>query len=209
MRYKRTIFVSALALSAAVAFPASAEIVATAMTPLNVRAGPGPEYSIIGTIPDRGQTTIIGCIRDSLWCQVNHNGRQGWAYSQYLTARLSGRSLAVAERLTDIPTVVYQAPVETVGSAVTVPAITGTLIARPAPAPAQRLVITPPATVGTYVINHPVAPVYLNGEVVEGVGLPESVALTPVPGTDYGYAYVNSLPVLVEPSTRQVEYIYR
>jgi hypothetical protein len=45
--------------------------------------------------------------------------------------------------------------------------------------------------------------------VVEGVGLPESVALTPVPGTDYGYAYVNSLPVLVEPSTRQVEYIYR
>ena len=64
---------------------------------------------------------------------VSHNGRQGWAYSQYLTARLSGRSLAVAERLTDIPTVVYQAPVETVGSAVTVPAITGTLIARPAP----------------------------------------------------------------------------
>lgn len=89
------------------------------------------------------------------------------------------------------------------------PAITGTLIARPAPAPAQRLVITPPATVGTYVINHPVAPVYLNGEVVEGVGLPESVKLTPVPDTDYGYAYVNSLPVFVEPSTRQVEYIYR
>ena len=129
MRYKRTIFVSALALGAVVAVPASAEIVATAMTPLNVRSGPGPEYSIIDTIPDRGQTTIIGCIRDSLWCQVSHKGRQGWAYSQYLTARLSGRSLAVAERLTDIPTVVYQTPVETVGSAVTAPAITGTLVA--------------------------------------------------------------------------------
>ena len=191
MRYKRTIFVSALALGAVVAVPASAEIVATAMTPLNVRSGPGPEYSIIDTIPDRGQTTIIGCIRDSLWCQVSHKGRQGWAYSQYLTARLSGRSLAVAERLTDIPTVVYQTPVETVGSTVTAPAITGTLVARTVPA--QRLVITPPATVGTYVIDHPVAPVYLNGEVVEGVGLPESVVLTPVPGTDYGYAYVNNL----------------
>jgi uncharacterized protein YraI len=207
MRYKRTFFVSALALSAAVAVPVSAETVATAMTPLNVRSGPGPQYSIIGTIPDRGQTTIIGCIRDSLWCQVSHNGRQGWAYAQYLTARLSGRSLAVAQRLTDIPTVVYQAPAETVGSAVTLPAITGTLIARTAPA--QRLVIAPPDTVGTFVTNHPVAPVYLNGEVVEGVGLPESVALTPVPGTDYGYAYVNNLPVLVAPSTRQVEYIYR
>ena len=207
MRYKRTIFVSALALGAVVAVPASAEIVATAMTPLNVRSGPGPEYSIIDTIPDRGQTTIIGCIRDSLWCQVSHKGRQGWAYSQYLTARLSGRSLAVAERLTEMPTVVYQTPVETVGSAVTAPAITGTLVARTVPA--QQLVIDPPATVRTYIISHPVAPVYLNGEVVEGVGLPENVALTPVPGTDYGYAYVNSLPVLVEPSTRQVEYIYR
>jgi uncharacterized protein YraI len=207
MRYERTIFVSALALGAVVAVPASAELVATAMTPLNVRSGPGPEYSIIDTIPDRGQTTIIGCIRDSLWCQVSHKGRQGWAYSQYLTARLSGRSLAVAERLADIPTVVYQTPVETVGSAVTAPAITGTLVARTVPA--QQLVITPPATVRTYVINHPVAPVYLNGEVVEGVGLPENVALTPVPGTDYGYAYVNNVPVLVEPSTRQVEYIYR
>jgi len=60
-----------------------------------------------------------------------------------LTARLSGRSLAVAERLPDIPTVVYQAPVETVGSAVRVPAITGTLIARAAAA--QPVVITPPA----------------------------------------------------------------
>ena len=208
MRFKRTIFVSALALGAVVAVPASAEIVATAMTPLNVRSGPGPEYSIVDTIPYRGQTTIIGCIRDSLWCQVSHKGRQGWAYSQYLTARLSGRSLAVAERLTDIPTAVYQTPVETVGSAVTAPAITGTLVARTVPAQ-QQLVIAPPATVRTYVINHPVAPVYLNGEVVEGVGLPESVAITPVPGTDYGYAYVNSLPVLVEPSTRQVEYIYR
>ena len=208
MRFKKTIFVSALALGAVVAVPASAEIVATAMTPLNVRSGPGPEYSIVDTIPDRGQTTIIGCIRDSLWCQVSHKGRQGWAYSQYLTARLSGRSLAVAERLTDIPTAVYQTPVETVGSAVTAPAITGTLVARTVPAQ-QQLVIAPPATVRTYVINHPVAPVYLNGEVVEGVGLPESVAITPVPGTDYGYAYVNSLPVLVEPSTRQVEYIYR
>jgi hypothetical protein len=103
---------------------------------------------------------------------VSYNGRQGWAYAEYLTARLSGRSLAVVERLADIPTVTYQAPVETVGSAVTAPAITGTLIARPATA--QPVVITPPSTVGTYVINHPVAPVYLNGEVVEGVGLPEA-----------------------------------
>jgi uncharacterized protein YraI len=207
MQFRKTIFIAALAVNAALAVPASAEIIATAMTPLNIRSGPGPQYSIIGAIPDRGHTTIIGCIQDSLWCQVSYNGRQGWAYSQYLTALLSGRSLAVAERLTDIPRVAYQAPLETVGSAVVAPAITGTLIERPVTA--QPFVITPPPNVGTYVVDHPVAPVYLNGEVVEGVGLPETVELSRVPGSDYDYAYVNNVPVLVEPTTRRVRYIYR
>ena len=58
-------------------------------------------------------------------------------------------------------------------------------------------------------ISHPVAPVYLNGEVVEGAGLPAEVALTPVPESGYQYAYVNGVPVLVEPTTRRVNYIYR
>ena len=89
------------------------------MTPLNIRSGPGPQYSIVGAIPDRGQATIIGCIQGSLWCQVSYNGRQGWAYSQYLTA-LSGRSLIVAERPNDIPAVTYQPPIETVGCPVRV-----------------------------------------------------------------------------------------
>ena len=207
MQFRKTIFIAALAVNATLAVPASAEIIATAMTPLNIRSGPGPQYSVIGAIPDRGHTTIIGCIQDSLWCQVSYNGRQGWAYSQYLTALLSGRSLAVAERLTDIPRVAYRAPLETVGSAVVAPAITGTLIERPVTT--QPFVITPPPNVGTYVVDHPVAPVYLNGEVVEGVGLPETVELSPVPSSDYDYAYVNNVPVLVEPSTRQVRYIYR
>ena len=51
--------------------------------------------------------------------------------------------------------------------------------------------------------------VYLNGEVVEGVGLPPDVALTAVPDSEYQYAYINGVPVLVEPSSRRVRYIYR
>jgi uncharacterized protein YraI len=207
MQLGRTIFIATVSTVAALSIPASAATVATAMTPLNIRSGPGPQYSIVGAIPIRAQATIIGCIQDSLWCQVSVNGKQGWAYSQYLTAQLSGRSLIVAERLNEIPTVRYQAPVETDGSAVVAPTITGTLVARPAAV--EPLVVTPPPTVGTYVVSHPVAPVYLNGEVVEGVGLPEDVALTPVPGFDYQYVYVNNVPVLVKPSTRRVEYIYR
>lgn len=207
MQFERTLFAIALSAGAMLSTSASAAIIATASTPLNIRTGPGPQYSIVGAIPDRGHATIIGCIQGSLWCQVSYNGRQGWAYAQYLTAQLSGRSLIVAERLNDIPTVTYQEPIETTGSAVEAPTITGTLVARPATA--ESLVVAPPPTVGTYVVSHPVAPTYLNGEVVEGVGLPEDVALSPVPGFDYEYAYVNNVPVLVEPSTRRVEYIYR
>src|SRR5262245_39602251 len=74
----RRIFIAAFAATTVMAVPASAETIATAMTPLNIRSGPGPQFSIIGAIPNGGQTTIIGCIRDSLWCQVSYSGRQGW-----------------------------------------------------------------------------------------------------------------------------------
>jgi len=206
MQFKSTIFIAALTAAAALPAPASAATIATAITPLNIRSGPGPQYSIVGAIPGRGRAIVTGCIQGSLWCQVNYNGRQGWAYSQYLTARLAGRSLAVAEAMSAMPTVIYEAPVETVGTAVPTPVIAGTLIAPPAGPP---LSLSPPAAVGSYVVSHPLAPVYLNGEVVEGVGLPEDVALAPVPGFDYQYAYINNQPVLVEPQTRRVEYIYR
>ena len=55
----------------------------------------------------------------------------------------------------------------------------------------------------------PGSPVYLNGEVVQGVELPEDVALAPIPGSEYDYAYVNNVPALVEPMIRRVEYMYR
>lgn len=77
-------------------------------------------------------------------------------------------------------------------------AITGTLI-EPAPA-ARPLVIALPPAGGGYVIGHPVAPAYLNGEVVEGAGPPKGVALAPSPGSEYEYTYVNNVPMPVEPT---------
>jgi uncharacterized protein YraI len=205
MRSISTTFMAAATL-AALSAPASAETIARATIPLNVRSGPGPQYPVIGAIPNRGSATVLGCIQGSLWCQVSYNGRQGWAYSQYLTATLSGRSLALAETMRTVPTVTYQEPVETVGTAVAAPTVTGTLVA---PAPGEPVSLAPPATVQQYVVSHPLSPVYLNGEVVEGAGLPADVAVAPIPGYDYDYAYVNSVPVLVEPSTRRVTYVYR
>lgn len=206
MQFRKAIFLTALT---AVAFSSAAwaAVVASAVTSLNVRSGPGPQYPVVGAIPDKGKATIIGCIQDSLWCQVSFNSVKGWAYSRYLTAQLSGRSLVVSEGLARFPSATYEAPTATVGSAAPSPVVSGTLIDRPASA--APLVITPPMTVRDYVIGHPVQPVYLNGEVVIGAGLPPDVALAPVPGYGFQYAYVNSVPILVEPQTREIAYVYR
>jgi uncharacterized protein YraI len=204
MKIKNKLILAAVA-ATALSGTATAATIAAATTPLNIRSGPGPQYGVVGAIPTHAVASVIGCIQGSLWCQVSYNGKQGWAYSQYLMANLSGHSLALAETIQTLPPVTYQ-PVETVGSAVAAPTISGTLLAPPASPP---LALNPPQTVQSYVVSHPVTPVYLNGEVVEGAGLPEDVAIAPVPGSDYDYAYVNSVPVLVEPSTRRVEYVYR
>ncbi len=61
----------------------------------------------------------------------------------------------------------------------------------------------------TYVRTNPVNPIYLDGEVVVGAGIPETVQLSEVPESTYYYAYVNGVPVLVERSTRRIVYIVR
>jgi hypothetical protein len=159
-------------------------------------------------INDNEQAVIEGCIEGSLWCQVSHRGKTGWAYSKYLTATVSGQTVVIADsRATvGVPAVTYAPPPGTVGSAAP-PAVTGTLIETPRPS--TPLSITPPAEVRTYVTAHPVQRTYLDGEVVVGAGLPQEVVLQPVPQYDYRYAYVNGVPVLVEPASRRIVYIYR
>lgn len=206
MQSRSTIFMAALTAAAALTLPASAATLALATTSLNIRSGPGPQYSVIGAIPDKGKASVLGCIEGSLWCQVTYGGKQGWAYSQYLTGTISGRTLAISEGIKELPPVTYAPPPVTVGTTVAAPVISGDFIA---PAGAPLSLAPPPPTVQTYVAAHPVTPVYLNGEVVEGAGLPPDVVLTPVPDYNYNYAYVNGVPVLVEPNSRRVTYIYR
>ncbi len=198
-----TLLAAATAL-ATVALPASAATQATATTSLNIRTGPGPEYPVTGAIPQKGQATVTGCIQGSLWCQVTYNGKQGWAYSQYMTGMATGQPVAVNQT---VPGIAYDAPAATVGTVVRAPVISGQFVAPVAGEPLS--IAPPPPAVQTYIVQNPRTQVYVNGEVVEGVGLPEDVVLTPVPDYDYSYAYINGVPVLVEPGTRRVTYIYR
>lgn len=200
-----------IAALAAVAFStsASAATMATATTALNIRSGPGPQYDVVGVIGEHAIAHIEGCIDGSLWCLVDNRGKKGWAYSKYLTTQIAGQPMVIAgnEAQIGVPPAAYEPPpavAETVGSAAP-PQLSGTLVEAREPV----AVITPPPPVRSYVVEHPAQPLYLNGEVVVGAELPPDVALQPVPEYDYEYAYVNRLPVLVQPSTRRIVYVYR
>ena len=65
---------------------ASADTEATTWTDLNMRSGPGPMYSIVGVIPANGAVSVQGCLADTSWCTVTHEGVSGWAAGNYMTA---------------------------------------------------------------------------------------------------------------------------
>ncbi|MEC8669450.1 MAG: DUF1236 domain-containing protein, partial [Pseudomonadota bacterium] len=50
----------------------------------------------------------------------------------------------------------------------------------------------------TYITANPVQPVYVEGEVVVGAGIPQEVTLTAIPESDYRYVYLNGNPVVVD-----------
>jgi uncharacterized protein YraI len=80
---------TAAALLAAVSLPtvASAQVAGTAtvVTDLNLRAGPGPAYPVIVTIPTNAIVNIYGCDAALTWCDIDFNGNRGWSYAAYLT----------------------------------------------------------------------------------------------------------------------------
>ena len=60
----------------------------------------------------------------------------------------------------------------------------------------------------TYVTENRVEPVMVQEQVVVGTAMPETVVLHSVPDYEYEYTYVNGQPVLVDPATRKIVYVY-
>lgn len=226
-----SIAAAALVISGGVAF-AQATASATATTDLNIRSGPGPEYNVVGLIGASDQTTVLGCIDGSKWCQVQHGGVTGWAYSDYLTVAVSGTPQIVTNNYATVgvPVTTYEKSGSEAGGAAGLAtgavggAVVGALIGGPPGAIAGAAVgattgaiggtvtgaiVGPPAEATTYVVQNPVDPVYLEGEVVVGAGVPETVMLQPVPDYDYVYANVNGQLVLIDPATRQIVQVVR
>lgn len=216
----------------ALASVASAQTTATATTDLNIRSGPGPEYPVVGYVKGSEQVTVTGCLEGSKWCTVEGSGGNGWSYSDYLIADYSGSTVVMTQSYEQVgvPVTVYDGGGAGVGGAAGVTtgvaggAVAGALIAGPVGAvvggvigataggvggAAAGAVIDPPKEVRTYVTTNQMQPVYLEGEVVVGAGVPDTVQLTPIPDYQYQYVYVNGQPVLVDPGTRQIVYVVR
>lgn len=194
----------ALLASAAAAL---ADTPVTATTDLNVRAGPGAQYPVIGVIGAGEGAMLTGCVRDSKWCAVDEGGRPGFVYSDYLTADVGGSRVVIAQRPADAGVVYIDPPAE--GSIEVIDGATGSIGGELIGPVEDVHVIDPPETVRTYISTNRVDPVFLDGEVVVGAGLPDTVRLVDVPDYDYEYVYVNGVPVLVEPSSRRIVYVYR
>jgi hypothetical protein len=196
----------------------------TASTDLNVRAGPGPQYPVIGVLGAGQAADLDGCLASGKWCQVNG---EGWVYSAYLVGDFGGQQVVIQERVGSDDVAVIKDPdasgsggaAGAVGGAA-VGAITGAIIGGPIGAAVGGAAggiaggtvgqtIDPPAEVRTYVTSNRADPVYLEGEVVVGATLPDTVEFRAIPDYEYRYAYINGQPVLVEPESRRIVYVVR
>ena len=213
-RIAKRIALSAAVASLAMIGAAQAQTTAIATTDLNIRSGPGPEHPIIGNMGANRRATVIGCVEGSFWCQVNFRGIQGWAYSQYMTLNPGNNREVVVIDPPMAPGAVtyrasaYRAPADGYAEPVIgrdIAAARGAYAMAPNAVPA----VTPPSAVGAYVTANPVDPVVLDGEVVVGAGLPRTVVLQPIPDYRYQYVYVDEQPVLVDPATRRIVYVFR
>jgi uncharacterized protein YraI len=180
---------------------AVADTAVSAVTDLNVRAGPGPQYPVIGVLAAGQSATLNGCIENSKWCTIAEAGGQGWVYSDYVTADFGGSRVVLTQRLSSVTVV---SPPDDIGNYSA--DYTGAIVAGE---PVEDAFPPPPAEIRTYVDTHRLDPVYLDGEVVTGATLPDTVELRQIPDYNYRYVYVNGQPALIDPQTRRIMYVVR
>ena len=223
MRLVYPLTAAAVALTA-LSGTAMAQTDVLATTDLNIRSGPGPQYDVVGVIGANQPATLEGCLENSQWCTVDAGGVQGWAYSAYLAVDDAGTRVVIAERpaAVAVPVVTHETTASTGGAVAgaATGAVAGALIGGPVGAAvggvagaatggAVEAVIDPPEPVRSYIASHPTETVYLDGEVVVGAGLPETVTVSEIPDYEYRYVYVNGQPVLVEPQSRRIVHVIR
>ena len=197
---RRSAFAAALA-GIVVAGPAFA-IPGYSTAHLNLRAGPGTQYPVIGVMEYNVRSDITGCLADYSWCSITVAGLNGWASAEYLVVDQGGSILQVDEQgaATGIPVVAAEGVAEVVAGP-TVGVVVG-------PAGNVAAIVPEPAVI-QYISATPVPAVAVQGEIVIGAVVPAAVQLYEVPGAAYGYAIVNGNKILVDVNSRAIIYIHR
>ncbi|WP_265501129.1 DUF1236 domain-containing protein [Paracoccus beibuensis] len=221
----RAFLMTTAAATIALTGSAMAQTTATASTDLNVRSGPGVQHEVIGAITAGNEVDVAGCIDSANWCQVSGDGIEGWSYGDYLNVTAGDEVVSLYPNRQEIGVTIIEAPASdaTSGQDTAVAglggAAMGALIGGPVGAVAGAAIggtagvsasVEPSSEVTTYVTTNQVEPVYLEGEVVVGAGVPEPVAIYEIPDQpEYRYAQINGQTVLIDPTERQIVYIYR
>lgn len=192
---------------------AEAEMSATTATDIEVRSGPGAQFPTVGVATRGSEATLDGCVEGSRWCRVDVNGMRGWVYAQYLSVEQNGTSVVVQDHRDDlgIPTITYkQTDAITTGSVQPAqPGPNDQLLGPADQSGGDVVAITPPEEVRTYIDDNPIDTVQLNGDVVVGATVPQNVEVHRIPHYQYSYVEVNDQPVLVDPGSRRIVYVYR
>lgn len=204
---------------------ALAQTSATVSTDLNVRSGPGVQHPVVGAISTDADVTVEGCIDSANWCKVASGDLQGWAYGDYLNVKAGDEVVSLYPNRETVGVAIIEAPADdgSTGQDVAVGSVggaaMGALIGGPIGAVAGAAIggtsasaanVEPTEEVTTYVTTNAVEPVYLDGEVVVGAGVPDTVTIYDIPQQpDYRYAQINGQTVLVNPENRNIIYIYR
>ena len=158
---------------------------ATVRTDLNVRAGPGTEYDIIGALPANSTVQIMGRNEDNTWWNIEYPTgpeRRAWIAAEFAPAQN-----AADVPLVDTPTPVPSSTPLPTASATTTPSPTPQATATPSPVPSDTPTPSPSPIPGATIsftadqtsiaagqcarlswkVNNVIA-VYLNGEGVPG-----------------------------------------
>jgi len=77
---------------------AFADTAVSATTDLNVRAGPGSQYPVIGVLRAGQQATLSDCLQNGKWCTIAEADGQGWVYSDYVTGDFGGTRVVLSQR---------------------------------------------------------------------------------------------------------------
>jgi uncharacterized protein YraI len=74
---------------------ACAQVQAYTNAPVDVYAGPAPDYPVVVEVPEGVPLTVMGCVEGYSWCDVAAPDLRGWVYGESLSYPYQGTNVPV------------------------------------------------------------------------------------------------------------------